>query len=134
MWCLSALVAALAFGQPEPVSDAPVRPRAIQPGDTIALVAPASPLDRQQILRAVDYLKKRGYSVQVRLEREADGYLSDSDEKRALELNAMLASPEIRAIVCMRGGYGSPRILDRIDYSLARADPKVIVGFSDITA
>lgn len=137
MWSLPFVVLQLALAQPTPPPSsepATIRPPLLEEGDTVALVAPASPLDRALVLRAVEYLSERGYTVKVQLEREEDGYLSESDENRALELNAMFADPEVRAIVCLRGGYGSPRILDRIDYDLVRTHPKIIVGYSDITA
>ncbi len=61
-------------------------------------------------------------------------YLAASDETRAAELNAMIADPDVRAILLARGGYGLMRILPRLDPSVLRADPKPIVGFSDATA
>jgi muramoyltetrapeptide carboxypeptidase len=65
---------------------------------------------------------------------QRDGFLAGNDERRAEELNSYLRDPDIRAIVCARGGYGVMRILDRLDADALRRDPKVIVGFSDITA
>jgi muramoyltetrapeptide carboxypeptidase len=62
------------------------------------------------------------------------GYLSDPDEVRLRYLNGMLAREDIRAIFCVRGGYGSLRLLDRIDYDAVRRSPKIVVGYSDITA
>ena len=62
------------------------------------------------------------------------GYLGGTDLERAAELNAMIRNPEIRAIFPVRGGYGLTRILDRIDYAALRKDPKIITGFSDLTA
>ena len=64
----------------------------------------------------------------------ASGYLAGSDERRADELNALIASPDVRAVLCARGGYGILRILDRLDADALRRDPKPIVGFSDATA
>ena len=64
----------------------------------------------------------------------ASGYLAGSDERRADELNGLIADPDVRAILCARGGYGITRILDRLDGDALRRDPKPIVGFSDATA
>jgi muramoyltetrapeptide carboxypeptidase len=64
----------------------------------------------------------------------ASGYLAGSDERRADELNGLIASPDVRAVLCARGGYGILRILDRLDADALRRDPKPIVGFSDATA
>ena len=62
------------------------------------------------------------------------GYLAGGDELRAADLNAAFADPAVRGIVCTRGGYGAQRVVDMIDMSLVRADPKMVAGFSDITA
>ncbi len=65
---------------------------------------------------------------------ERDGYLAGSDDVRLRDLHAAFANPEIDAIFCLRGGYGTPRLLDRLDFDLLRANPKPFVGYSDITA
>jgi muramoyltetrapeptide carboxypeptidase len=112
-----------------------VKPPALVAGDTIGLVAPASPIDDSIVKQAVANLQKSGYRVKLSLGyRQARGYLAASDEVRALELNRFFEDPEVKAIICLRGGYGSPRLLDRIDYDLVRANPKILVGYSDITA
>jgi muramoyltetrapeptide carboxypeptidase len=112
-----------------------LKPPPLQKGDTVGLVAPASPLDEPVVQAAVENLRKSGYAVKLSLGyRQARGYLAASDEVRAAELNGFFADPEVKAIVCLRGGYGSPRILDRVDYDLLRRQPKILVGYSDITA
>jgi len=101
----------------------------------IGIVAPASPLDEAAVERAVQKFRARGHRVKLSLGyRQARGYLASDDEVRAAELNGFFADPQVDAIVCLRGGYGSPRILDRIDYDLIRKNPKIFVGYSDITA
>jgi muramoyltetrapeptide carboxypeptidase len=83
----------------------------------------------------VSYLHSCGYRVKLgRHVREADGFLAGSDQARADDLMAMFSDPEVRAIFCTRGGYGTPRLLDRIDYSVIRENPKILVGYSDLTA
>lgn len=65
---------------------------------------------------------------------EREGFLAGSDERRADEMNRYLRDPDVRAIICARGGYGVMRILDRLDTDALRRDPKLVVGFSDVTA
>ena len=65
---------------------------------------------------------------------EPHGYLAGDDEARTAELNTLFGRDDLDAIFCLRGGYGTPRILDRLDYDALRAHPKLVVGYSDITA
>lgn len=111
-----------------------LKPPALPKGGTVGLVAPASPLNDSLTRAAVQNLEKRGYRVKVSPEsRGRKGYLAGDDEARASALNALVADPSVDAILCLRGGYGSPRLLDRIDYEAFRAHPKILVGYSDIT-
>lgn len=112
----------------------PKKPRALSKGDSIGLVAPASPLSPEQTRLAVEQIRKRGFTVVVADSGPRRGYLAGSDEARARALNELIRNPEIRAIFCLRGGYGSPRLLDRIDYTALANDPKAIIGYSDISA
>ena len=66
--------------------------------------------------------------------RKRDGYLGGSIEERLDDLHAMFADPEVNAIFAIRGGYGAAQLLDRIDYDLIRTNPKIFLGYSDITA
>jgi muramoyltetrapeptide carboxypeptidase len=115
---------------------APARkPPALARGDTIGLLAPASPLGAEEVRAAEESLRRRGYRVKRAGSLGASlGYLAGSDRARAADLNELFADPEVKAIVCVRGGYGSPRLLDRIDYDAMRRSPKVLIGYSDITA
>jgi len=113
----------------------PIFPPALVDGATIGLVAPASSIDETSVRRAVDELQRRGYHVKLSLGyRQRKAYLAADDAVRAAELNAFFADPDVDAILCLRGGYGSPRILDRVDYEVIRARPKILIGYSDITA
>ena len=105
-------------------------------GDTIGVIGPASPVREEGSLeRAIAYLKELGFKVKLGESAGARyGHLSGTDEVRARDLNAMFADPQVDAILCTRGGYGTMRILDRLDYDLIRANPKLFIGFSDITA
>lgn len=112
------------------------RPERLRPGATIALVAPASPVrDEQKLHHGICYLESLGYRIVVGSSvHQADGYLAGSDVLRATELSTFFADPAIDAIFCVRGGYGTMRILDLLDWDVIRRNPKIFVGFSDITA
>ena len=112
-----------------------LKPERLRPGDTIGVVSPASPMKPERLDAGVAYLESRGYRVKLgRHVREAHGFLAGSDEARAEDLMAMFRDPEVRAIFCSRGGYGTPRLLDLIDYDLVRQHAKILVGYSDLTA
>ena len=99
----------------------------------VAVVAPASAaLDPADTRAGLQALRARGLEVDV-FEPDPFGYLAGPDEHRARALNQALAS-DADAVVCLRGGYGVLRILDRVDYDAARAAPKLVVGYSDVTA
>jgi len=102
-------------------------------GDTIALVAPASWCDGFDETSAA--LKKRGFQVKLPSNfEERFGYLAGTDEERAQALMEAWKAPEVKAIWCIRGGYGSGRILNLLDYDYIRDHPKIFIGMSDITA
>ncbi len=112
-----------------------IKPPALAKGDVIGLVAPASPLAQEQIRTAVEQIRRRGFKVKVADEGvRRRGYLAGTDEARAEAFNGLIRDPDVKAIFCLRGGYGSPRILDKLDYDALRRNPKAIVGYSDITA
>jgi muramoyltetrapeptide carboxypeptidase len=111
------------------------KPKMIKHGDTIGLLAPASRTDLKNVEMAVERLKGLGYKVKVgKSPYESFGYLSGEDEVRAADINSMFRDEEISGIICTRGGYGTPRILPLLDYDAIRKNPKVFIGFSDITA
>lgn len=107
---------------------------ALRPEGTIALIAPAGPA-ALDIEKAGQWMRSRGYHLRISPGvHERDGYLAGSDDIRLRDLHTAFADPEIDAIFCLRGGYGTPRLLDRLDFDLLRANPKPFVGYSDITA
>ena len=111
------------------------RPRALEPGDLVALVAPSRPASEQGPREAAAYLEQRGYRVDVSPAiHDRHFYLAGTDETRAAELNRVFSDPEIRTVFCARGGFGSGRLLDRLDFGALRGDPKIVAGFSDSTA
>jgi muramoyltetrapeptide carboxypeptidase len=109
-------------------------PEPLQPGDMIMFVAPAGDLNEERILQAKDGLEARGYRVKIRKDLfSKEGYLAGSDKRRAKELMQAFLDPKVKAVFPGRGGYGTMRILDQLDYEKIRAHPKILVGFSDIT-
>lgn len=112
-----------------------IKPPRLQKGDKVGLVAPAYMITEEQLGKAINSLDSLGLKP-VYTERILGkyGYLSGKDEDRAQDFNEMIANSEIKGIVCARGGYGTTRILELLDYDLIRKNPKVIMGFSDITS
>ncbi len=112
-----------------------IKPNRLKKGDLIQLVAPASPCSEEKILRAISNLEGQGFRVKysdaVRLRY---GYLAGTDEQRLADFHAAFKDPEVKAVWCIRGGYGCTRILHNIDYKLIRKNPKILVGYSDVTA
>lgn len=108
----------------------------LKKGDTIGLIGPSGTVrEAGAVDQAIAYMKEMGFNVKVGASARAKyGYLSGTDDVRAGDINAMFADPEVNAIVCTRGGYGTMRLLDRLDYDVIRANPKIFLGFSDITA
>lgn len=110
-------------------------PEKIKPGDTIMFVASASPLSRASIMVTKRRLEKRGYKVKLDEAMFSEhGFLAGTDERRAEELMRAFQDDEVDAIFSGRGGYGVMRILDDLDYDIIRKNPKLITGYSDITA
>jgi muramoyltetrapeptide carboxypeptidase len=102
---------------------------------TVGIIAPASPVSKPEIVDGLQLVES--LPLKVRLGSHLfDGlnYLAGSDHDRLSDLHQMFSDPDIKAIFCARGGYGSARLLDKIDFDLIRENPKVLVGFSDITA
>lgn len=111
-------------------------PKALRPGDLIGLIAPSgSSVDAEAAAKGKAALEKLGFRVRLGASALAKryGYLAAPDELRASDLNAYFADPEVDGIVCLKGGYGTPRILDRLDYGAMAANPKLLIGYSDIT-
>ncbi|WP_310230387.1 LD-carboxypeptidase [Rhizobium miluonense] len=110
-------------------------PPPLRPGDKVRFVSPASSPDRDMVLRHAEILK--GWGLNVDFGEHAFSkwsYLAGTDEERLADLNAAFRDPEVRAIFTTRGGKGSYRIADQVDFAAVRRDPKFVIGFSDITA
>ncbi len=108
----------------------------LRKGDTIGFIGPSGAVRTEgSIERAIEETKRMGFRVKPGEScGGVYGYLSGSDEVRARDLNNMFLDDEVDAIFCLKGGYGTMRILDKIDYAAIAAHPKIFVGYSDITA
>jgi muramoyltetrapeptide carboxypeptidase len=113
----------------------PVFPPALNPGDTIGVVAPSGVVNRKRVERAISRLQQVGFQVKTYGDLyRSRGYLAGDDQTRVSELMSAFTDPVVRAIFPARGGYGIARLLHRLDYDQIRRQPKIVTGFSDITA
>jgi muramoyltetrapeptide carboxypeptidase len=110
--------------------------RPLAPGGTIGVAAPASPYDsRSEVLRGVEWWESQGYEVKLAEHvYDRDDYVAGRAEDRAADLNALFADPEVDVVQALQGGYGSAQAIPHLDFDLIGANPKPLVGFSDITA
>jgi len=113
-----------------------IYPKRIRKGDTVGVITPSSPLvdDAGYDIAAANFNAlglriKWGGNV-----GKKNGYLAGTDEERLADIHQMFNDPEVKAIICLRGGSGAARLLDRIDYPLIARNPKIFMGYSDITA
>ena len=112
-----------------------LRPAALLPGDTVAIVAPASNLKRDYLERGVAELARLGFKAKYAADIcDQARYTAGSDERRARELMAAFTDPEIKAVWAARGGYGAMRLFNLLDETALRAHPKIFIGYSDMTA
>jgi muramoyltetrapeptide carboxypeptidase len=112
-----------------------ILPRRLKPGAVFGIAAPASPFERGLLERGIQVLRALGFEVVFSGHLFATrGHLAGTDEERAADFNSLFDNPEVDAVICARGGYGSLRILPLIDFQRIASHPKAIVGFSDITA
>ncbi len=114
----------------------PILPKRLHPGDVVGLIAPASaPPDPKDIDRAVATLEEMGFKPKLGLHaRKRRGFVAGNDRERASDVMRMFADRKVKGIVCLRGGYGTARLLPLLDYQIIRNNPKVFAGFSDITS
>jgi muramoyltetrapeptide carboxypeptidase len=119
-------------------SHLPIMPPFLSPGDCVGIAAPASHIPRENeafLLRGAERVREMGFAVRYSpsLLKRKHLYLAGTDEERAQELMEMFLDPEVKAILCTRGGYGTQRIIPHLDAELIRNHPKPLVGCSDIT-
>ncbi|KAB3535435.1 LD-carboxypeptidase [Alkaliphilus pronyensis] len=112
-----------------------IKPKALKAGDTIAVVAPSSPADPEKVKNAKLQLEALGFNVIMGKScHQVHGYLAGEDELRANDINIMFNDKKINGIICLRGGYGAAKTLNKIDFNIIKANPKIFMGYSDITA
>ena len=112
-----------------------VRPAALREGDCIGLAAPASPFREEALHEGIAVLQDMGFRVRYAPRVfERYRYLAGRDAARAAELQALFADPDVKAIFCCRGGYGSQRLLPFLDADAMRVNPKIFMGYSDLTS
>ena len=114
----------------------PIFPKALKKGNTVALIRPGSPsFDYKENEIAAEIVASLGFAPKL-MENAGKklGYLAGTDAERAADLNAAFADPKVDAVWCLRGGYGTSRILPYLDYETIRKNPKAFIGYSDITA
>jgi len=110
-------------------------PEKLEQGDTIGIAAPASPFDLRKFKSGVDVLESMGFNIYIPEDIfNRNGYLAGTDDQRASVLNDLFSKKDIKAIVCARGGFGSLKILSSLDYENILNNPKILVGYSDVTA
>jgi muramoyltetrapeptide carboxypeptidase len=111
-----------------------IKPPALQPGDTIGIIAPASNIKRELLEAGCDALRRLGYTpfyLDSILDKNV--YFAGSAERRARELDEMFTRDEVRAVICARGGYGANYLLETLNVDKIKAHPKIFVGYSDVT-
>jgi muramoyltetrapeptide carboxypeptidase len=112
-----------------------IKPARLKKGDRIGILAPAGPVLQEEIQPGLDFLESCGFEpVCAPHLFDRKGYLAGEDEARLKDLHAMFRDKKIKAVLCARGGYGAHRTLQNLDYPLVSRNPKVFVGYSDITA
>lgn len=111
-----------------------MKPRRLKQGDTIGIMAPASPSDIKRLERAVPFFERMGVHVNFgKTINLMHGYLAGTDTERLKDFHQMIADSTINAIMFARGGYGTARLASQIDYHLVRRNPKILWGYSDMT-
>lgn len=112
-----------------------IKPPYLNEGDTVAIIAPAGVVEYDEIIKAQAYLERRNLRVILGKNIfKSYRYMAGTDEERVDDLHEAFLNPDIKAIVCARGGYGAIRLLKLIDFDLIRRNPKIFCGYSDITA
>ncbi len=109
-------------------------PKPLRAGDRVAITATSSPVPDEKLTASIESIKFLGLTPIVMPSCHMHhGYLAGTDQQRADDLNSSFANPEIKGIFCLRGGYGAMRILPLLDFDLIKNNPKVFIGYSDIT-
>ena len=112
-----------------------IKPKNLKKGDNIAIIAPAGEVEKPLIEKARAYFQSQEFNVFLGKNIfKSKNYLAGSDEERLEDLHWAFLNPEIDGIICARGGYGSIRLINKINYDIIKNNPKIFCGYSDITA
>jgi len=112
-----------------------LKPSRLKPGDSISVIAPAGPVDPSELLPGIERLQEMGFRVLPGPHlHERKGYLAGDDAARLQDFHTAFNNREVRAIFCARGGYGTLRLLPGIRFASIRRNPKILVGYSDVTS
>ncbi len=112
-----------------------IKPKRLKAGDTVGVIAPASGLSKESFDKAMQNLESYGLKTKIgKSARGLKGFLAATDKERLDDLHWAFADKEIAGVWCLRGGYGAARLLPMIDYDLIRKNPKILIGYSDITS
>lgn len=107
----------------------------LKKGDTIGIIIASSCNRVDRFKELEDYISNLGFNILYgKTVYLKSGYLAGSDEERIQDIHDMFLNPEVKAILCLKGGFGASRIIDKIDYNLIKNNPKLLIGFSDVTA
>src|ERR1039457_1715389 len=112
-----------------------IKPKKLNKRDVIGIISPSSPVsDKSKLDAGVGYFERMGYGVKVgKNVMKERGYLAGTDEERVEDIHNMFLDEDVKLVICLRGGYGASRLLDRIDYDIIKNHPKIFCGYSDIT-
>ncbi|MBP65576.1 MAG: LD-carboxypeptidase, partial [Chloroflexi bacterium] len=112
-----------------------IKPKSLNHDDCIGIISPSYWLSEDDLQRTTSYLKTIGYKLKFGISNSLRwGPFAGHPQERADDIHRMFSDPDIKAIICARGGYGANRVLPLIDYELIRENPKIFIGYSDITA
>ncbi|NNE97972.1 MAG: LD-carboxypeptidase [Pyrinomonadaceae bacterium] len=112
-----------------------IKPKRLSVGDTVGVIAPSSGVSQSDFDDALQNLSELGFKTRAgKYSRGSNGFLSGTDRERLYDLHWAFRNPKLDAVWCVRGGYGASRLLPYVNYNLIRKNPKIFVGYSDITA
>ena len=112
-----------------------IKAKSLRKGDCIGIISPSYWTSKKTLLKTMSFFERQGYTLKIGNSNSLKlGPFAGKPEQRAEDINSMFKDPDIKAIICARGGYGANRVLDLLDYKLIKKNPKIFIGFSDITA
>lgn len=115
--------------------DSIIKPKRLSKGDTVGVIAPSSGVSTEDFDEALENLGALGFKTKAgKYARGSNGFLSGTDRERLHDLHWAFRDPTIKAVWCVRGGYGASRLLPFVNYNLIKQNPKILIGYSDITA